>query len=607
MSDDHKPSVVDGKLVKVSVSALKTFGHLPEEPVQSKEGCNLKWWFEKVAGFKPPDTTATGIGTEVHRQIEHYLTTGEDVLGPIARSGKPFFPEPKKQLIEHAFKTDVDGVSFEGFIDRVGLYEDQNLIEADDWKTSGNIRDERYIYGPDELTSTMHGHGVQLIGYAKALRDEFPWVRRFRLRHVSMQTKGPRDAKEIVATPTLTKVETEWETVTHRVARGMKPLAAEKDPRKVPKNLANDLSACKAFGGCPHLLRCKDVKAARAVALGFTGGSNAMSLMSKFKKAGSTPVETATPAAPTAPAPVTSFAKPISSGSAPKNLIKDESTVPDAELKAAVQKARAEKMEREGIAVHVGATSCAPGKLIQGALYQFADGLKAIFLALTNGDQYSFKADTVAAPFLVPAGTSVTFLEPPVKVLPPDAPKSDPAKAAEPLTPEHAATLSPEVREHIEAQGGVAHPSPTSASSEETKSRRGRPKGSPNKKVVEVGTEVKTEPAPLPRILPDGTVEDVLPEVSRKGFELYINCIPSTQYTLLDSYIAKIHFEVCEASGQPDMRLIEYGKGKGGLAARVRETPPVPGSYVVFGSEIADVIIEALAPMAVRVTRGVSR
>ena len=75
----------NARLNYLSVSQLKTASL-----------CLRKWWLKKVAGLEEPKSAALEIGTEVHAQLEHYLKTGEDVLGEIARPALRYLPEPNK-------------------------------------------------------------------------------------------------------------------------------------------------------------------------------------------------------------------------------------------------------------------------------------------------------------------------------------------------------------------------------------------------------------------------------------------------------------------------------------------------------------------------------
>src|SRR3990167_1922896 len=89
----YGPAVVNHKLRYLSASAISAF-----DPEQTG-GCPRRWYFEKILGKKAPPSKAQDTGTEVHAQIQHYLVTGENVLGAIALQGKKFLPQPGKDLI----------------------------------------------------------------------------------------------------------------------------------------------------------------------------------------------------------------------------------------------------------------------------------------------------------------------------------------------------------------------------------------------------------------------------------------------------------------------------------------------------------------------------
>src|SRR5258708_3501232 len=122
-------SVEGGKIKRLSVSQIETF-----DPI-TPFGCNRRWWFKYVAHMPDPGSAATGLGTQVHAEIERYLKTGENCLGKIALEGKHLIDaiKPHALLVEHEMKPgelDLLGIPFAGKIDVVC---DNGLV---DWKTS---------------------------------------------------------------------------------------------------------------------------------------------------------------------------------------------------------------------------------------------------------------------------------------------------------------------------------------------------------------------------------------------------------------------------------------------------------------------------------------
>ena len=76
--------------------------------------------------------------------------------------------------------------------------------------------------------------------------------------------------------------------------------------------------------------------------------------------------------------------------------------------------------------------------------------------------------------------------------------------------------------------------------------------------------------------------------------------------TYLEDVIAEHAAEICKEAKVADLRLVEFGKGKGYLAQALRENPPT-GIVIAQSGELSDVAIEALLPLASVVVRGVGR
>jgi len=87
---------------------------------------------------------------------------------------------------------------------------------------------------------------------------------------------------------------------------------------------------------------------------------------------------------------------------------------------------------------------------------------------------------------------------------------------------------------------------------------------------------------------------------------LYVDCIPlNGDYTSLSDYVQEMNARA--AGDKRDTRLVDFGKGKGGLAEMVRNNPPAAGSYVLMtqGSDLASTVAEALIPMVKFPIRGI--
>ena len=91
--------------------------------------------------------------------------------------------------------------------------------------------------------------------------------------------------------------------------------------------------------------------------------------------------------------------------------------------------------------------------------------------------------------------------------------------------------------------------------------------------------------------------------------QLFVNCIPSGPYTDLTAYVGETVTAVAQAAQLEDPRIsdsgpLAFGKWKGLIAAAAKCAPPT-GRCVIWRSDLAEPIIEALAVLAELVVRGI--
>lgn len=238
-----EPAVVDGELKHLSVSQLKDFAL-----------CERSWWFSRVMRLARKTTKGQATGTEGHAQLEHYLKTGEDVLGPVASAGKHLLPEPGEGLLVElpldAPALTAAGVPFKGFIDLLNLrHSYDGLVRITDHKFTSDI--DKWAAKPDDLATTRHEHGIQMVGYARWVSQKFPWAERLELEHLYYQTKGTRRAESRVVSVPAGDFRGEWQRV-ENLATQMKDVARARALDDVHPNWR----ACDKYGGCSYRNQC---------------------------------------------------------------------------------------------------------------------------------------------------------------------------------------------------------------------------------------------------------------------------------------------------------------------------------------------------------------
>ncbi|WP_404370422.1 RecB family exonuclease [Corallococcus coralloides] len=439
-------AVERGVLRHLSVSQLRKFAL-----------CERAWHFAKVLRLPERPLKARDLGTAVHSQLEHYLSTGEDVLGPFAAAGKYLLPVPGPDLLveEHFGQPSplfADGIPLTGYIDLVNPRRlAEGVLRVTDHKTTKSI--VGYAATPEQLASAAHDAGIQMVGYgywAVLAAERFPGLKQLELEHLYFQTHGAKLARSVIATVSVEHVRDEWLAHVEPMARRMRDVARATSPSQVKPTW----SACQKYGGCSFQAQCLNSQ---------SQGSKPMALMDRILKPQTQSTQSVTPT------PATASTTPPTPAQA----------APELELAA---------------------------------------------------------------------------------VLPPDAPKSNPALASAPA-PEQ----------------------PALAASDEAPRRKRR-------------TKAEMEAA--------RAVEPMQPaEVS---LSLFVDCVPNCPVEPLASYVGRMVAKIEQECGVVDIRVapndspLAYGKWKGVLAATIRAEPPEPGTYAalgVAGSELMQVAVEALEPL----------
>jgi hypothetical protein len=276
-------AVVNGVLEYASPSSITTAFN-----------CLRLWWYTYVCQFGGPDTVAQGKGKEGHRQIEHYLTTGEDVLERMARALLPWIPTPGKDLLVEweipAGVFDIGGVRIKGYIDllywRPTYVDDFGAVrESDpsipllrDWKFTKSFDFARRpdtiqmrIYAEVARRITGNPHALVHAAHGYAKHTGAPDA-----RQVSAILHPGDDAAEFERMlPVVRNMQTaagvqpdNWNDLTDRRVR-------EFWAEMIPANT----DACDNYGGCP-MMKCGECSAGKQHQFDvLLGGENGMSLL----------------------------------------------------------------------------------------------------------------------------------------------------------------------------------------------------------------------------------------------------------------------------------------------------------------------------------------
>lgn len=605
ISPDHTGSV------QLGLDGLPYLHHTSVSGIQLFRMCKRRWNYKEVQGLSDPPGKAAKFGVAGHKRLEHYLKTGQDILTPLERLGveRGYVPTPGAGLlVEHRFKGElqISGIPLNGYIDLVNKRHLQDLsstpngfLTLRDWKFKGSLDWESSVA---DLVDPLKDSGIQMLGYAEWARVNaklFPGMQTVRLSHVTfVRPPKPRDCAETHADLPIESVAALWQGVAPHVV-GMRETAAEADPKNVEPTEGD--STCHAFRvECPYAKQCRS-KAARFAAIfkkhrtdaELTAGQGAetMGMGDRFKKPGTPaaaqPIQTQ--AAPAVQAPpkaqvqaspaggVVGQVTPISSAAPPKMppiQIVDESTGPDLKIVRVADAAQGRRY------------------IIGGKVHTFL-----CFTPLNGRSVGSFIPDGGGAPALMDPDNGVYEAPPnpaPVQILPPDAPKSNPALASR--TPTVGVPIqTPSQVPASPIQTDQARPEEV-AQAQAAPAKRGRKPGSKN-----APKDAAAPVAPAPQAQATEGGEEF------EGVHLYFGCAPigiATQSlgAWADALEREIleHFQVSEqfidirSTGKHDD--LGFGKWEGFMAKSAVSSPPPPGHYVVgYGDKRIEVAAQALA------------
>ncbi len=226
----YSPSMVDGQIVRLSVSQLSRFD------TREKGGCKLKWWYKYVGKMPEPPSRGQLEGIDGHKRFENYYNGQAVVWMDMDMPAVQAMPKPGPNVKSEVQleKLTCLRIPFQGSIDLV----DFETNKAYDFKFQAQIR------AYTEPTA-------QLWGYLEELRLRDNSGGRLSFNHVYIQKKPPYRVKIVEQAFEPREVERNWGTYGSLI-KEMHDTAKETDPNKVEANT----NACYAYGPCPYIAIC---------------------------------------------------------------------------------------------------------------------------------------------------------------------------------------------------------------------------------------------------------------------------------------------------------------------------------------------------------------
>lgn len=649
---DFGPAVSGGTLRYTSASAIQAFD------VGTYAGCNLRWYFTRVEKCKEPENKGQQTGKDGHSQIEHYLRTNEDVLGPFARAGKHFLPTPGSDLvveqglapeaetkiamalaetgapqqeIERMAGLAIEGVPIVGYVDvrhSRGQYVagDATLKWEESPATTIEVIDHKFTSDIARYSKTAEQilDAVQMVSYAVHAGNINPNADRVRLSHNYYATKGPKTARKVTGLILLEDARRKWYDGVGPIVRAMKDVAKAKNASEVE----GYSPSCDAYRGCPHRAYCPhtpdssifDIWAKKPT------GENLMAI-DLFASSATNGV----PAVPLPPVPSMSEAQWEEKRQAERIRLSTEDVVPPAIT---------QQPASIGTCQH-----CAEPLTIMNAS------------KLLDGIAFKHIGCQKAPGRLPPAPPSIGAVNPP------DQPPYDPVAAADPLPPDVVASMQdPALRERatLHAQEHAARQAVIAAAKPEKKASgrcsaggqvlvlTDKEKITRLKTCPECGVERKIKdnefspdftawvvpkhnlpkaaPLPLAPPLPPINTSAHLPpppppitatvhvDVVPSGITLYVDVVHARgpQPKSLDAWYRDILKRLEEHYSLVDIRIVNkdhelaFGRWRAAIAAVIKVNIPSPGEYVIYGGsqELVSAFVEGLSPHCERVILG---
>ncbi len=221
--------------------------------------CKRWWAWQYVEGIRTPPHPSAILGTKVHAHLEAWLRDGTVPKAPnneevelraeaiatrmvttLINNGI----QPGQGVVERRFWfTTRNGHHYTGFIDWSGLID--AFATVTDHKTSANIT--RYGKTEEDLHNDIQAVLYSIAGFLGFGVDTLQLFWNYG------ETKGRLKAKPVKTVVHLSVVAQKFEDVIEVEAA---QIVAHRQAKTHPLSFPPTVSACGAFGGCPHRQRC---------------------------------------------------------------------------------------------------------------------------------------------------------------------------------------------------------------------------------------------------------------------------------------------------------------------------------------------------------------
>jgi len=221
---------------------MNDWTHVSASQIKAHQRCPSRWYAQKILGIKTPTTAAMALGSKLHKELEHYLLTGDESgLSDRTRPAIGQFPTSvSSDQVERRVDLHTGVVPIVGYID----FEIPTERVVVDHKTTSAWK---WCKEPGELA-----FDAQAIIYCMDALERWGGDEPITFRHVYYRTKqkpGSRTS-EVVFEPD--EIRERFAALVDHVST-MSDHADLTSWGEVPVNP----SACNDYGGCPFRPECR--------------------------------------------------------------------------------------------------------------------------------------------------------------------------------------------------------------------------------------------------------------------------------------------------------------------------------------------------------------